>query len=134
MESLFPRLEALIPALMQDYGVPGVGISIVKGDEVVYAGGFGLLAQGKPEPVNADSLFGIGSCTKAFTATIVGMLVQEGKLGGTTRDEIPARLHCVDPVATREITVRDLVPPRGVCHLQRGFYVVCLSLHRRRSA
>lgn len=112
MESLFPRLEALIPALMQDYGVPGVGISIVKGDEVVYAGGFGLLAQSKPEPVNADSLFGIGSCTKAFTATVVGMLVQEGKLGWD--DPVTKYLpgfQLFDPVATREITVRDLL-----CH------------------
>ncbi len=76
MEALFSQLDDLIPTLQKDYDVPGVGIAIVKDDQVVYARGFGVLSQGRPEPVNADSLFGIGSCTKAFTATAVGMLVQ----------------------------------------------------------
>ncbi len=69
MEALFSLLNDLIPTLQKDYNVPGVGISIVKDDQVVYTRGFGELAKGRPEPVNADSLFGMGSCTKAFTAS-----------------------------------------------------------------
>jgi CubicO group peptidase (beta-lactamase class C family) len=112
MDALFSQLDSLIPALQEEYNVPGVGIAIVKDDQIVYARGFGSLAQGQPEPVDADSLFGIGSCTKAFTATAVGMLVEEGKLGWD--DPVTKYLphfQLYDPVATREITIRDLL-----CH------------------
>lgn len=112
MDALFSLLDDLIPALQEDYRVPGVGITLVKDDQTVYARGFGVLEQGRPEPVDADSLFGIGSCTKAFTAAAVGLLVQEGKLGWD--DPVTKYLpgfQLYDPVATREIAVRDLL-----CH------------------
>lgn len=112
MEALFTLLDDLIPSLQEDYHVPGVGISIIKDDQVIYTRGFGVLAQGRPEPANENSLFGIGSCTKAFTATAVGMLVQEGKLhwDDPVTKFLP-NFQLYDPVATREISVRDLL-----CH------------------
>lgn len=108
----FSFLDDLIPTLQEDYNVPGVGILIVKDDQIIYARGFGVLAQGRPEPVDEDSLFGIGSCTKAFTATAVGILVQEGKLAwdDPVTKYLP-KFQLFDPIATREMTVRDLL-----CH------------------
>ena len=112
MEALFSELDALVPALLADYGVPGVGIAIVKDDQVAYARGFGVRELGRPEWVDENTLFGIGSCTKAFTATAIGLLVQAGELSWddpVTRFLPHFQLY--DPVATREITVRDLL-----CH------------------
>ena len=112
MDALFSQLDELIPTLLADYGVPGIGIALVKDDQVVYARGFGVREAGRPEPVDEHSIFGIGSCTKAFTATAVGMLVQAGELSWD--DPVTRYLphfQLYDPLATREITIRDLL-----CH------------------
>ena len=112
MDKVISRIDALVPTLQEEYGVPGVGIAMVKDGAVAYARGFGVLEQGGQNPVDENTLFAIGSCTKAFTATAVGLLVQEGKLGW---DDLATRylpyFQLFDPVDTRAVTVRDLL-----CH------------------
>jgi len=56
-------------------------LAIVRGDEVIFARGFGVADVEKKTPVTPDTPFFIGSATKAFTATLVGMLVDDGRLG-----------------------------------------------------
>ena len=68
----------------------------------------------KAAPVDRPTLFAIASTTKAMTAAAIGMLVDEGKLGGMTRS--PTLLpwfQLNDPYVTREVTVRDLLTHRG---------------------
>src|SRR5690348_16900153 len=102
---------------MADWKVPGLAIAVVKDDKVVWARGFGLRRLGSPQAVDADTLFGIGSNTKAFTAAALGTLVQSGKLGWDSRvtDLLPG-FQMYDPYVTREVTLRDLLSHRsGIC-------------------
>ncbi|GHS99778.1 hypothetical protein AGMMS50276_24060 [Synergistales bacterium] len=72
--------EQKAEALFQQSQAPGMAIAIVEGGQVVYAKGFGVKKLGGSDPVNPDTAFRIASCTKAFTAMGIGMLVDDGKL------------------------------------------------------
>ena len=74
------RLEREVEEKRISLHVPGLALAVVRDGEVIFAKGFGL-ARLEPEvPVTPETIFAIGSSTKAFTATLVGMLVDEGKL------------------------------------------------------
>jgi CubicO group peptidase (beta-lactamase class C family) len=94
--------------------VPGLAIAVVKNGEVILAEGYGLRDVDKKLPVTPQTLFAIGSCTKAFTTFLMGTLVDQGKLDWDkpVRTYIPElRLH--DRVASELITPRDLVTHRS---------------------
>ena len=99
---------------VSDWGATGLAVAVVRGDELLFARGYGVLELGSPNPVNPDTLFAIGSTTKAMTAAAVGMLVDEGKLAW----DDPVRRHLPefavrDAWVSREMTVRDLLTHRG---------------------
>jgi CubicO group peptidase (beta-lactamase class C family) len=105
-------LDGYIEAAMKRWEIPGLAIGIVKDDHLVYAKGFGIRELGKPEKVTEKTLFAMASQSKAFTATALGLLIQEGKL----RWDDPATKYLpwfqmYDPYVTRELTVRDML-----CH------------------
>ncbi len=78
---------------LRDWEVPGVAIAVVKNDQIVFAKGYGVRKLGEPTPVNEQTLFAIGSSSKAFTAAAVAMLVDEGKAQvGRPGDEVSSRL------------------------------------------
>lgn len=107
-------MEGFIPQAMQTWNVPGLALSIVKDNEVLLARGYGIRETGKPDPVDEHTLFAIGSNTKAFTATAIGLLVQQGKLSwdDPVTSYLPEfKLH--DENATRMITIRDLLSHRS---------------------
>ena len=74
------RLAAEFDRNRIDLHVPGAVLAIVRGEEVIFARGFGVADIEKKTPVTPDTPFFIGSTTKAFTATLVGMLVDEGRM------------------------------------------------------
>lgn len=105
---------AVVEKAVADWNVPGAGLAVVAGGEVVLAEGFGHRDLEQDRPMTADSLFAIGSTTKAFTATVLGMLSDEGKVDWDEplRTYLPGfRLH--DPVATELVSPRDLVTHRS---------------------
>jgi CubicO group peptidase (beta-lactamase class C family) len=107
-------LDAYVVKAMREWEVPGVAIAVVKGDSVVYARGFGVRTLGRPDAVDERTLFAIGSATKAFTATAVGMLVDDGKVRWD--DPVAQYLggfQLYDPYATRELRVRDALSHRS---------------------
>ncbi len=112
-------LQKYIQQAMTAWEVPGLAISIVKDDEVVLARGFGVRKFGEETPVDQRTLFAIGSTSKAFTATALGILHDEGKL--TWDDRVQKHLpgfELYDPYVTRVVNIRDLL-----CHrvgLSRG--------------
>ncbi len=112
-------LHEYIKQAMDQWQVPGLAISIVKDDEVILAQGFGVRKIGEAAPVDERTLFAIGSTSKAFTATALGILQDEGKLKWDDRvqNHMP-EFELYDRYVTREVTVRDLL-----CHrvgLTRG--------------
>jgi len=96
------------------YEVPGAAVTIVKDGRVVLTQGFGIRTLGDPTPVDADTLFAIASNTKAFTATLLATLVDDGVLNWNDRviDHLP-EFRLYDAYATRELTVRDLLSHRS---------------------
>jgi CubicO group peptidase (beta-lactamase class C family) len=106
--------DAYVARSMADWKVPGLALAIVRNDSVVLARGYGVRTLGKPDPVDAHTLFAIGSATKAFTAMAVAMLVDQGKVKWDDRatNYLP-ELQLYDAYATRELTVRDLLTHRS---------------------
>jgi CubicO group peptidase (beta-lactamase class C family) len=114
-------LDAHVARAMAAFGVPGMGVAVVKDGQVVLARGYGARRVGEPGAVDADTLFGIASNTKAFTCAALSILVEEGRLGWddpVTRHLADFQMH--DPWATREVTVRDLVTHRAGLGLGAG--------------
>ena len=97
-----------------DWDATGLAVAVIRGQELLFARGYGVLELGKPEAVDADTLFSIGSTTKAMTAATLGILVDEGKLGwdDPVRRYIP-EFEVDDPWVSEAMTVRDLLTHRG---------------------
>ncbi len=99
---------------VKDWRAPGFAVAVIKNDEVVFERGFGVRELGKPDPVNEHTLFAIGSTTKAMTAALAAMLVDEKKLewdAPVTR-YLPW-FQMKDPAVSREVSVRDLLTHRA---------------------
>ncbi len=117
-----PRdIDAWVTRAMQTFEVPGLALAIVKDDAVVLAKGYGVRKLGESTPVDARTRFGIASNTKAFTATALGMLVEEEKIewDAPVVRYLPA-FAMWDPYVTRELTVRDLLVHRSGLGLGAG--------------
>jgi len=116
--SLEQRLDRLVEQLEQQreaLHIPGMAIAVVKDDEVVLAHGFGVTDIETETPVTPETIFAIGSSTKAFTATLIGMLVDEGKMDwdDPITEYIPYfTLDIESENETAEVTVRDLLSHR----------------------
>jgi CubicO group peptidase (beta-lactamase class C family) len=114
-------LDQWVARAMQTFQVPGIGLAIVKDDAVVVSRGYGVRKLGEPAPVDARTLFGIASNTKVFTATALGLLVEEGKIewDAPVVRYLPA-FAMSDPYVTHEMTVRDLLVHRSGLGLGAG--------------
>src|SRR5256712_12355406 len=109
-----PRdFDAYVARTMKQFEVPGLAIAVVKDGKVVLAKGYGVRRLGDSARVDERTLFGIASNTKAFTATAIGILVEEGKLqwDAPVVNYLPW-FPMYDPFVTRELTVRDLLVHR----------------------
>ena len=94
---------------------PAMAIAVVKDDVVVFVRGFGLADLKNETLVTPETIFAIGSATKAFTATLVGMLVDEGEIGwdDPVTKHIPYfTLNADSGDEDSEITIRDMLSHR----------------------
>jgi len=99
---------------LKDWKVPGCAVALVKGDKVVLLEGYGLRDMKKNLPVTKDTLFAIGSSTKAFTVMALGILADEGKIAWDkpVREYLPS-FRVKDETASEHMTPRDLVTHRS---------------------
>jgi CubicO group peptidase (beta-lactamase class C family) len=115
-------LDAYVERAMHDWNVPGVAIAVVQDDAVLLARGYGVAEIGKPDRVDDDTLFQIGSCGKAFTSIALAMLVEKRELAWD--DPIAKYVPAADlpnAAAARQITARDLLLNRsGMPGLEAG--------------
>jgi CubicO group peptidase (beta-lactamase class C family) len=105
-------LDAYVMKALQEWKIPGAAVCIVKDGRVVMMKGYGVKEIGGTEPVDENTLFMIGSNTKAFTATALAMLEADGKL--SLDDKVQKWLpdfKLYDPWVTKEATIKDLL-----CH------------------
>jgi CubicO group peptidase (beta-lactamase class C family) len=114
-------IDSYINRVMQEFEVPGISLALVKDGQILLTKGYGLSQLGESTLVDAKTLFGIASNTKAFTATALALLVEEGKLewDQPVIDYLPW-FRLSDPYVTREITIRDLLVHRSGLGLGAG--------------
>lgn len=88
--------------------VPGVGLAVVHQNKLIYTGGLGLRDQEKKLPVTENTLFAIGSTTKAFTGVLAAKLVAAGKL--SWKDKIIQHIpdfKLQEEYVARNVTLED---------------------------
>ena len=115
------EVSALVERFRAAFDTPGISVAIVRPDQPDFAQGYGVRTLGQPAKVDAHTLFGIASNSKAFTAAAIAMLVDAGKLGWddpVTR-YIP-EFKMSDPAVTQMMTVRDLLVHRSGLALGAG--------------
>lgn len=106
-------LDAFIEKAMEEYDVPGVSVTVVKDNDVVYLKGFGVRKIGSDLKVDENTIFQLASVTKTFTAASVGVMVDQGKVGFDEEViNILPDFALKDPYPTRYTTPRDLLAHR----------------------
>lgn len=114
-------VDGIVARFMAAFEIPGIAVAIVRGGHPDFVRGYGVRRLGRPERVDADTLFSIASNTKAYTAAALAMLVEAGKLGW---DEPVVKympdFALADPAATQMMTVRDLLCHRSGLALGAG--------------
>lgn len=114
--SLDARLEWLAQRLdrarAQEH-IPGLAIAVVRDGKVIFERGFGVANVGTGAPVTPETIFGIGSQTKAFTSMLCAMLVADGKMSfdDPVVKHMPA-FALKDPERTAQVTIRDALSHR----------------------
>jgi len=105
-------IDVYINRAMTNWRIPGVAVCIVKDNNIVLMKGYGVKELGIPEKVDENTLFMIGSNTKAFTATALAMLQEQKKL--SLDDHVSKYLpwfKLENKDATNQLIIRDLL-----CH------------------
>jgi CubicO group peptidase (beta-lactamase class C family) len=104
------QLTALIETARKEYDIPGVALGLIQGGEVVFEGGFGVRELGRPDPVDADTLFNIASNGKALTTLMLAKLVEAGRFDWDTPvASIWPEFRLGDPETTRRVRVSQLI-------------------------
>ena len=110
--------DTWVEKVMTDWKVPGLAIVVVRDGKPVFVKGYGFRDLDKKLPVTPDTLFAIGSSTKAFTATTLGILVDQGKLDWQKPiKEYMPDFRLYDQTATDNMNLIDLLSHR--CGLPR---------------
>lgn len=115
------QVDELVENTLKSFNVPGIAVAIVKDGKVVLSKGYGVKSILTKEKVDANTLFGIASNSKAFTTAALAMLVDEKKLNWD--DKVTQYLpdfKMYNEYVTNEFTIRDLVTHRSGLGLGAG--------------
>lgn len=113
VKQMLADFDDYIEEQLQIWRSPGLAIGIINNEDVIHKC-FGVRSIESSETVNPDTLFSIGSCTKAFTTMALGLLVEQGDLTWDTpiRKYVPD-LELADQFASSQLTLRDLASHRS---------------------
>lgn len=125
-------LEKYIENARVGWEIPGIAVALVKDGKTIYAKGFGVLEEGKKDKVDENTIFGIASNTKAFTAAALAVLVDQGKINWNDKvqDYIPW-FQLYDPYVSANMTIRDLLSHRSGLKTFSGDLIWYASNHSR---
>jgi CubicO group peptidase (beta-lactamase class C family) len=105
-------LDSILSSISTRSQGAGFSVCVVRNDSVLYTKAFGYRDLARQLPVTTHTVFPVGSCTKAFTAAIIGRLVREKKLGlDVPANKYLPQLKFNTTQMTEQVTVRDLL-----CH------------------
>ncbi len=104
------ELGKFVETAQKALGVPGVSVGLIQDGKVVFAGGFGVRALGKPAKVDADTKYIIASNTKALTTLMLAKLVEENKLTwDTTAASVLPSFKLGDADTTARVMIKHLI-------------------------
>lgn len=115
------RIGELVTGVMNEDGIPGLGLAVVDGRDTLLARGFGARDLATNAPVTPETLFGLGSVTKSFTALAIARLADRGNL--SVEDPVS---NYVPLDVDEEITVHHLLshtsglPSNGLANVLLG--------------
>ena len=108
------EIEKAIDQKRQEFGIPGLSLVIVKDNQIIYMKGLGYKNLELKLPVTPNTLFAIGSTSKAFTSMLALMSADEGKLSlADSPKKFLPYFKLRDPEADAKITIRDLLSHRS---------------------
>jgi CubicO group peptidase (beta-lactamase class C family) len=115
------QIDSVAEQTLRTFNVPGVAVAVIKDGKVIHAKGYGVRSIKSNQKVDENTLFGVASNTKSFTAAALGMLVDAQKITWDTKviDVIP-EFKLYSPFVTSEFTVRDLLTHRSGLGLGAG--------------
>ena len=119
------QIDSLVQKTMKTFDVPGMAVAVLKDGKMYHKNTYGVRSLKTNAAVNENTLFGVASNTKAFTAAALGQLIDQGKLTWDTKvnDVIP-EFKLYDAYVTSEFTVRDLITHRSGLGLGAGDLMV----------
>jgi len=108
------ELNEIVENAYEAFQPTGLSVAIVKNDTAILQRSFGKRSSKTGKPVTNESLFNIASCTKPFTSTAMGLLVQKGKINWDDKvtDYLP-ELKLKDPCITNKLTIADILSHRS---------------------
>ena len=114
-------IDSLVEKTLIAFDVPGIAVGVIKDGKLIHAKGYGVRSLNNMQKLDENTLFGIASNSKAFTAASLGILVDEGKIkwDDKVRDYIP-EFKLYNPYVTEEFTIRDLLTHRSGLGLGAG--------------
>jgi len=132
LADLLAKFDQYAESSRRRWGAPGLAVAVIQGDRVVWSKGYGVRAAGEPAAVDPSTVFQIGSIAKSFTATVVGTLVDEGKLAFDDRvvDRYPS-FQMYDPWVTREFMIWDLMAQHSGLRPYAGDSAVSIGFSRQ---
>ncbi|MBC7849731.1 MAG: serine hydrolase [Chitinophagaceae bacterium] len=112
VDKRFAGLDTAFARVLKDWHAAGFAVAVVEKNKIIYAKGFGYRDVEKKLSVTPNTLFAIGSCTKAFTSSLIGLLEKDGKvnLDKPVRTYLP-ELEFYNNDLNNSITLRDMM-----CH------------------
>lgn len=113
LDSRLTGIDTLVTGILKKWNVPGCAITIVEKNKIIFMKGYGYKKLDTKQRVNETTVFPIASCTKAFTAALIGILADEGKIElDTPANHFLPILRFSDPLLTLQVTPRDMMTHR----------------------
>ena len=115
------QIDSVVESAMKASPHAGIAVVVVKDGKIIHEKGYGVTSVDSKDKVNEHTRFGIASNSKAFTATALAMLVDEGKLKWDDKvvDILPD-FKTYNEYVTAEFTVTDLLTHRSGLGLGAG--------------
>ena len=109
----FLGLDTAFARVLKDWHAVGFAVAVVEKNKLIYEKGFGFKDYESKSPATPNTLFAIGSCTKAFTASLAGMLRQEGKIDFDKPVQLYfPELKFYNDELNNKVTLRDMMSHR----------------------
>lgn len=106
-------IDTFINRILKEWSAAGVTVAVVEKNKVILAKGFGYKDFENKAPVTENTLFAIGSCTKAFTSSLLAFPLKDGKLDlDKPVNQYVSELRFIDDDLTNSITARDMMSHR----------------------